>query len=318
MSRQPDGPVRIAVPDLISNSYFPAPAAVELGYFGNEGLEVGYELIFPVDDSNRALRDGRVDFVAGSAHSTLAAFPEWQGAKLVCALSQGMYWLLVARADLEIERGNTDALKGLRIGAAPWVDLGLRRLLSESGLDADRDVDIAPVPGAVAPGVSFGVTAARALEEGVIDAFWANGMGAELAVTRGVGTVVLDPRRGLGPASSFHYTQPVLATTEALIDSSPEVVAGAVRAIVSVQGALRDDVSLATEVGRRSFPETETALIAQVVERDLPFYDAVISEEFVAGMTRFASDSGLPVGNPGFEDVVATRFSSLWAGSGEA
>ena len=313
-----EGPVRIAVPDLISNSYFPAPAAVELGYFRSEGFEAGYELIFPVDASNRALRDGKVDFVAGSAHSTLAAFPEWQGAKLVCALSQGMYWLLVARADLEIGRGETDALKGLRIGAAPWVDLGLKRLLSESGLDVDRDVDIAPVPGAVAPGVSFGVTAARALEEGVIDAFWANGMGAELAVTRGVGTVVLDPRRGLGPASSFHYTQPVLATTDSLIDNRPEMVTAAVRAIVAVQGALRDDVSLATEVGRKSFPETETSLIAQVVERDLPFYDAAISEEFVAGMTRFASESGLPVGNPGFEDVVATRFSELWAGSGES
>ena len=315
MSTPTEVPIRIAVPDLISNSYFPAPAAVELGYFRNEGLEAGYELIFPVDDSNRALRDGKVDFVAGSAHATLSAFPEWRGAKLLCALSQGMYWLLVARADLGIGRGDTGALKGLRIGAAPWVDFGLKRLLSESGLDVDRDVDIAPVPGAVAPGVSFGVTAAKALEEGVIDAFWANGMGAELAVTRGVGTVVLDPRRGLGPASSFRYTQPVLATTDALIDSQPDRVASAVRAIVSVQGALRDDVSLATEVGRRSFPETEANLIAQVVERDLPFYDATISEEFVAGMTRFARESGLPVGNARFEDVVATQYSDLWTAS---
>ena len=48
-----------------------------------------YELIFPVDDANKALRDGKVDFVGGSAHSTLAGFPEWEGAKLVCALSQG-------------------------------------------------------------------------------------------------------------------------------------------------------------------------------------------------------------------------------------
>jgi hypothetical protein len=32
-----------------------------------------------------------VDFVAGSAHSALAAFPEWQGAKLLCAQAQGMY-----------------------------------------------------------------------------------------------------------------------------------------------------------------------------------------------------------------------------------
>ena len=89
--------MKIAVPDLISNSYFPVPAAVELGYFEKEGLDMSYELVFPVDDANKAMRDGAYDFVGGSAHSTLAAFPEWDGAKLVCALSQGMYWLLVAR-----------------------------------------------------------------------------------------------------------------------------------------------------------------------------------------------------------------------------
>ena len=304
--------MKIAVPDLISNSYFPAPAAVELGFFEKEGLDMTYELIFPVDDANKALRDGKVDFVGGSAHSTLAAFPEWEGAKLVCALSQGMYWFLVAKTDLNIALGDTDALKGLNIGAAPWVDLGLRRLLTEAGLDVDKDVNIAPVPGTIAPGVSFGVTAAKALEDGRIDAFWANGMGAEIAVTRGVGTVVLDPRRGVGPAASFNYTQPVFATTQKLIDDDPDTVAAAVRAIVSVQKAIKADVSLATEVGRKSFPEAETALIAQVVERDLPYYDAAISPEFVTGMNAFSRDMGLMTGDPGFEDVVATQFSHLW------
>ena len=49
---------------------------------------------------------------------------------MVCALSQGMYWLLVANKDLNIELGDTEALKGLNIGAAPWVDIGLKRLLT--------------------------------------------------------------------------------------------------------------------------------------------------------------------------------------------
>ena len=271
-----------------------------------------YELIFPVDDANKALRDGTVDFVGGSAHSTLAAFPEWDGAKLVCALSQGMYWLLVARTDLNIALGDTDALKGLNIGAAPWVDLGLKRLLTEAGLDVAKDVNIQPIPGTIVPGVSFGVTAAKALEEGRIDAFWANGMGAEVAVTRGVGTVVLDPRRGVGPAASFNYTQPAFATTQKMIDEQPDTVAAAVRAIVAVQKAIKADISLATAVGRASFPEAETALIAQVVERDLDYYDAAITPEFVTGMNAFSRDMGLMTGDPSYEDVVATQFSHLW------
>ena len=45
MSRQ----MKLAVPDLVSNSYFPAAAAVDLGFFKKEGLDVGLELIFPVD-----------------------------------------------------------------------------------------------------------------------------------------------------------------------------------------------------------------------------------------------------------------------------
>jgi len=304
--------MKIAVPDLISNSYFPAPAAVELGFFEQEGLDMTYELIFPVDDAYKALRDGTVDFVAGSAHATQAAFPEWEGAQLVCALSQGMYWLLVANKDLNIKLGDTEALKGLNIGAAPWVDIGLKRLLTEEGIDAENDVNIAPIPGTVVPGVSFGVTAAAALENKKIDAFWANGMGAEVAVTGGFGSVVLDPRRGVGPSASFNYTQPALVTTERLIKDDPETVSRAVRAIINVQKAIKKDLSLTTEVARKSFPEAETALIAQVVERDLPFYDPSISEEFVAGMNVFSRDMGLLSGDPAFDNVVATQFKDLW------
>ena len=95
--------MKLAVPDLISNSYFPAAAAVELGFFEREGLDVSLELIFPVSKAYEALRDGTVDFVGGSAHSALAAFPEWHGVKLLCAQGQGMYWFLVMHADLERE-----------------------------------------------------------------------------------------------------------------------------------------------------------------------------------------------------------------------
>ncbi len=108
--------LRIAIPDMISPSYFPAIAAVELGLFEAEGLDATIELVFP------------------------------------------------------------------------------------------HDVDIGPVPGSEGAGVSFGVTAAKALEDGALDAFWANGMGAEVAIRRGVGRVLLDARRGDGPPGAEDYT----------------------------------------------------------------------------------------------------------------
>ncbi|MDE0334075.1 MAG: hypothetical protein OXI64_03885, partial [Defluviicoccus sp.] len=101
--------MRIAVPDMISNSYFPAISAVELGDFAEQGLDVSHELIYPVDKCYGALRDGEVDLIGGSAHAVLSAFPRWEGAKLLCALSQGMYWFLVMRADEGHARGDLGA-----------------------------------------------------------------------------------------------------------------------------------------------------------------------------------------------------------------
>jgi len=308
--------MKLAVPDLISNSYFPAVAAVELGFFKEEGLDVELELVFPVDKAYRALRDGAVDFVGGSAHSALAAFPEWEGAKLLCAQAQGMYWFLVMRADLTARRGDVGVVKGRSIGAAPWVEMGLRRLLIEAGIDLVRDqVTITPVPGSAGSEViNFGLTAAKALEDGKIDGFWANGMGAEVAARRGVGTVVLDVRRGDGPRSCFNYTMSSLAATDRLIEESPEAAAAAVRAIVKTQAALKEDVSHATQVGRRLFPPQEAELIAELIRRDLPYYDPSISPSFVAGMNQFARDIGILRSEVPYEKIVATQLAGLRKG----
>ena len=305
--------MRLAVPDLISNSYCLSSSAVELGDFAEQGLEVSHELIFPVDKCYQALRDGEVDLIGGSAHAVLSAFPRWEGAKLLCALSQGMYWFLVMRADEGHRRGDLGAVRGKKIGAAPWVDYGLKRMLQEGGIDIARDgVDIAPVPGVSGPGVSFGVTAARALEDGLLDGFWANGMGAEIAVTRGVGTIVIDVRRGDGPQAAFNYTQPVLVATDRTIADRPDDAAAAVRAIVSTQQKLKQDVGRATAIGEKLFAPDEAKLIAQVVERDLPFYDPAIPEGFVEGMNVFALDMGILDRPVPYDRVVATEFSELW------
>jgi NitT/TauT family transport system substrate-binding protein len=305
--------MKIAVPDLISNSYFPAEAAVELGFFRDEGLDITLEMIFPVDKAYIALRDGAVDFVGGSAHSALAAFPQWDGVKLICAQAQGMYWFLVMHKDFAAKRGDIGAVKGCNIGAAPWVEMGLRRLLIAAGIDLKRDgVTIAPVPGAAGAGVNFGLTAAKALEERKIDGFWANGMGAEVAVRRGVGTVVLDVRRGDGPRPCFDYTMASIATSERLIGQSPDVVAAAVRAIVKTQNALKKDVARAGEVGRKLFPPSEAELIVDLIRRDLPYYDASIPESFVAGMNQFTRDLGLLSGPVAYDKVVAAQFSRFW------
>lgn len=291
---------------MISPSYFPAIAAVELGCFQAEGLDAKIELVYPVTKAFDLLRDGDVDYVGGAAHAPLYVFSEWQGCRLLCALSQHMYWFLVVRSDLDIDRGDLQALAGLHIGAAPGPVDGLRRMLREVGMDPDESVDIGPVPGSAGAGVSFGVTAAKALEEGLLDGFWANGMGAEVAVRRGLGRVVLDARRGDGPSGAREYTFAALATTEHRIETRPEEVQAAVRAIVSAQAALQADPSLATAAARPHFGEYETDLIADLIERDAPFYDPAITEQTITALNAFAKDLGLlDTADIPFDRVVA-------------
>jgi NitT/TauT family transport system substrate-binding protein len=188
-------------------------------------------------------------------------------------------------------------------------------LLADAGVDAARDgVRIGPVPGADAPDASFGVLAAQALEAGQLDGSWANALGSETAVRRGVGKILVDVRRGDGPPAVRSYTFSALVTTETLIARAPEQVAAAVRAIVRVQRALRADPTRAAGVGRRRFPPDAAAMIATLIERDLPFYDPSIPEPAVTALNGFAQGLGLLTTVVPYEQVVATRFCSLWHG----
>src|SRR6185437_16230450 len=139
-------------------------AIVTMGYLEAEGVKAELELIAPVEAAYAAMRDGRVDIVAGSAHSALSAFPRCQGAQLLCAQSQGLYWFLVMRSDIGARRGDLTCVKGRRIGAAPWVGMAFRKMLADSGIDMQRDnVEIVTVPGSIGQKVNIGVVAAQAL-----------------------------------------------------------------------------------------------------------------------------------------------------------
>jgi len=305
--------MRIAVPDLVTNSYFPALAAEELQLYAAAGVHAHVELLTPAPAAMAALKSGDVQFVVTGAHTTLTAFPNWKGAKLAVAVAQGTPWLLVLRADLDARRGDVNAIKGLSIGAAPGPDAALRRLLGESAIDLDRDhVRIVRVPGAERPGASFGVLAAEALESRLIDGFWANALGSETAVRRGVGRIVVDVRRGDGTPAARNFTFAALVTTDALIDREPAAVAAVVQGIVAAQRALRENPARATEVGRRRFPPGAADMIAGLVERDLPFYDPVIHEDAVTATSEFAHALGLLTTAVPYEQIVATRFRELW------
>src|SRR5580658_7101911 len=255
---------RLTVADLDSPSYFVATAAVELGFFKEEGIDIAVERAYGALDGPERLRNGEVHFLGGPAYAATRAFPEWKGVKLLCALAQYSYWFLAVRADLDVRRGDLDALKGLRISASTaFHEVGLRLAIGEK---------------------------------------------------LGVAKVHLDLRRGDGPPGARFYNFAALTTTERLIEERPLIAAGAVRAIVKAQKALAADPSRATAIGERLFAPEAASLIAVLIARDAPFYDATISVEAVDGINTFAMANGL-LGEPlPYDKLVASQFRHLWKG----
>ena len=258
--------MKVVIPDLVSNSYFPAIAAVEMGFFKEEGLDAELELIYPVGKCYEALRDGKADFVGGSSHSAPTAFPEWNGVKFLAALAQHTYWFLIMRSDLNVKRGDVDAVKGKRIGAAPLIDIGLIELLKEYGIDPKRDgVQIAPPPMPANPaGVSFGVNAARRWRRARSTASGPTAWAPRWRCSAGSARWCWMRGAATARASLRGYTFGVLATRADLVEKTPDKAAAAVRALVKTQKALKADPKRATKVGEKWFPAFEASLIANV------------------------------------------------------
>ena len=303
--------MRLTVADAISPSYFVAIAAVQLGFFREEGVEM--EFVFTPGSPSQALKDGVVDFVGGSPFTGLRTFPGWRGGVLLCALSHYTYWFLAVRSDITCERGDVSAVKGLRLSAAVEPGLTMKRLLEEAGIDFERDnVRIVPTPPRTSPNLAW--DGVDAIEQGLADGYWGNGLRADLGVKRGVAKILLDVRRGDGPPAARHWTFPALVTTERLVKEHPDIAAGAVRAIVKTQRALSANPQLAAQAAQRLFPAEEASLIAYEVARDAPFYEPTITEEMVAHASRFAREIGLLEGEVTYDQVVATQFAPLWQG----
>jgi ABC-type nitrate/sulfonate/bicarbonate transport system substrate-binding protein len=128
-------------------------------------------------------------------------------------------------------------------------------------------------------------------------------MGAEVAIRKGIGALVLDARRE-GSDEAKGYTFAALVASDKTLREKPQTARAAINAIKGAQRILRNDPERATEVGKKVFPPTEASLIAELVRRDAPFYDANISPGRVESMNRFARDMGLLSKPVDYEDVV--------------
>jgi NitT/TauT family transport system substrate-binding protein len=307
---------RLMVADLDSPSYFVATAAADLGFFKEEGIDIELELVYGAKYGPERLRDGTLHFFGGPAYAATRAFAAWKGAKLLCALSQYSYWFMAVRTDLDVKRGDVNAVKGLRISSSTaFPEMALRYMLAQSGIDLKGDnVRIVPSPSTNKDERWRGRDGVDALEQGSADAYWGNGMRVAVGESLGVAKLHLDLRRGDGPLGARWYNFAALTTTEQLINEQPQVAAAAARAIVKTQQALKADPLIATQVGNRLFLPHEASLIASLIARDAPFYDANISLEAIDGLNKFAKANGLLSEPVPYDRLVASEFRHVWSG----
>jgi ABC-type nitrate/sulfonate/bicarbonate transport system substrate-binding protein len=110
-----------------------------------------------------------------------------------------------------------------------------------------------------------------------------------------------------------HFTFAAMATTDDYLRRNAASAEAAVRAVVKAQKALRADPALARQIGQRKFPEDAAALITRTIERDVAFYDPVISEAAVRRMNAFAQAIGHLAGPVDYDQVVDPRCRKLWS-----
>lgn len=305
---------KMMVADVDSPSYFVASAAVKLGFFAREGVDVEFIPEYGAKHAPERLRDGAIHFLGGPAFAATRAFPGWKGVKLLCALSQHSYWFMGVRKDLDIARGDIGALKGLRVASSfAFPRTALRHMLLNAGIDVDND-EIRIVESLPSESHMHSRDGMKAIATNHADAFWGNGMRLALAERAGLAKLHIDTRRGDGPPGTRYYNFAALTVTDALLANEPEVAAAAVRAVVATQKALAADPSLARQVGDELFPGDEAELMPALIARDAPFYQADITQEAVDGLNDFALANRLIEQPLAYDDLVAPGFGELRRG----
>ena len=159
----------------------------------------------------------------------------------------------------------------------------------------------------------MGHAGVEAIKQNLADGYWGNGMRVALGEKAGVAKLHLDLRRGDGPPGARWYNFAALTTTERMIEEQPQAAAAAVRRSSSRKRRLRPIRRCRRGSPNDCSPE-EVPLIAGLIARDAPFYDAAISPEAVEGLSKFAMASGLTTAPVSYEQVVATQFRELWSG----
>ena len=75
---------------------------------------------------------------------------------------------------------------------------------------------------------------------------------------------------------------------------------------------VREDMAEGAVLLRGFAQPVEAELIAGIVRRDLPFYDASIAAASITAVNCFAREMGVLADDIPYDQVVATQFRNFW------
>ncbi|MDN3312011.1 ABC transporter substrate-binding protein [Microbacterium oryzae] len=171
-----------------------------------DGLEFEIVLFDTSSDIKNAIVSGSIDFGVTGAASVVSGVAEEQDVRIVASAADGGT-RIVASPDIETAEDLTGKKVGFPMGATQ--EILLKRTLEAEGIDPAADVELVNLPFADMAG---------AYESGQIDAFISAETGPSIAIVGGAHELLSAYDTPIGK------TNIVLATSNSLIESDPELV----------------------------------------------------------------------------------------------
>jgi len=281
-------------------------AADQLGYFRAEGLIAQFADFEGGAEVTTALVGGSIDLAGTYVERPMILAEKGFASKSLLAILNRNPIFLVLRKSLPAT--DVKGLKGTKLGmtrAGSATDLALRALLRDAGLEPDRDVAV------IAVGSS--TSAAAALRAGQIDGFMGGEPGGAIIVHQlKLGRYFIEPMRDQGPPFLRNMTFPTLQTSDRLIQSNPQMVERAVRAVVKTQKRLREDPDAAVGVAQKIFPALDPDLLRSIIGVYKKAYFPAITEEALRTVNQFQKQAGVVKSDFAYDKMVAVQFKHLW------
>ncbi|MFD1211996.1 ABC transporter substrate-binding protein [Arthrobacter sp. GCM10027362] len=250
---------------------------------GKGQIEAGIQGIPSVWNYNQSTGGSKLKIFSNKAFNTT----HWAvGKKFTDAVTQGSYQEIVK------------AWEGKRIGVPVLSGLvynDLRYMLTQAGLNPDKDVEIIAV--------GSGEPAATALKKGLVDVLGTSATALALVDTQGIGTPVME---GVETPSTGSITT-AWFTSEAQLGENPEFYKKIAEGVAKSKQFILDPANkdAVVKVLTEKMGLTEDVAL-RLYEIDRPGWDDPLNREtFERSIKSLTRSGSLPGAAPSYEDVIA-------------